>query len=823
MTDFIQDLLRGLRMLVRNPRFTVLCAVTLALGIGATSIVLSLAHSVFLHPLPFKEADHLVVLWETDSNQAGLRRQVSPGNYLDWREQAGSFSDIAAFYSSSSTNFNISGGGEPERLRVAGVSTNFFQLLGVSAIRGRTFLPSDDPTDIVNVFSRTIRGGLEALSEHVVLLSHGLWRHRFGGDPNIIGKTLMLNGESRTVIGVLPPDFEFPLLAQLWIPLELNAEIVRSRNNPFLQVVARLDPNVGLRQAQAEMDTIARRSECEHPRTNAGVGVQVDLLGESHFREIRPALYVLLGAVSFLLLISCTNVANLLVVRSVTREKEMAIRSALGASRARLLSQLLAESVLLAAIGGSFGVLLGSWSLKTLLLLGPSNLSRLANVGVNVQLFGFGLAISLFTVFLFGLQPALRGSAPDVNESLNERRHKATLRADRLNVLRLLVISEVSMVTLLLIASGLLINSFYRLVNVSPGFNTHNVLALSVSLRPPNYRLPSQLRGFYREVLQRIGSLPGVLAAGATTDLPFASDHNVEELVDIGARIPPRLGQKPHALIRMVSPTYFRAMGIPLLRGRLFTEGDGTSATRLAIVNQTFARYFGPDQNPIGRQIRVAPPNGPLFEVIGVVGDVKSFGLSAGPSPEVYGLYLQEPWLDMTLVVRTASEPRTLASAVRSQVLAVDKDQPIYDVMMMEQMVSDSLAPRRFALLLVSVFTISGLILAAVGIYGVTASVVSQRQHEIAIRMAIGASRCDVIQMVLKEYIVLAAVGVVIGLLGALALTRMMTSLLYQVSTSDPATFAAAAAVSIGVTFLASYIPANNAAKTELGSMLRYS
>jgi putative ABC transport system permease protein len=824
MDNLWQDLRYGIRMLLRSPGFTLVGVLALALGIGANTAIFSVVNAVLLRPLPYPDPDRLVLLSENFSRLGLNRISVSAPEFIDYRDRSQSFERVAAY---KYLNFNLTGVDEPERILGASVSAGLFTLLGINPSRGRAFLPEEDQP-----------GG-----HPVVVLSHGLWQRRFGADPSVVGKTLRLNGNHMTVVGIMPPGFQFPAQAELWAPIVFNDDALRQRQSRSLRVIARLKPDVTLKQAQAEMSTFARQLTQQYPDIyleSNGWSITLTPLREQMVGNLRTTLLVLLGAVGFVLLIACANVANLLLARAAARQKEIAIRTALGAGRRRLVRQLLTESVLLALVGGTLGLLLALWGIDLLAALRPPGIPALVKISVDAPVLAFTILTSLLTGILFGLAPALAASKLDLNESLKEGGRGAAGSRGRHRLGSILVISEVALALVLLIGAGLLIKGFLRLRSVDPGFNPKNVLVTWTVLSPSKYPDRTQVADFYQTLLARIEALPGVQFVGATNDLPLSGDNSSWGFTT-EAHPRPAPGEVLEANYRVASPNYFRAMGISLVRGRFFTEFDNESAPGAVIINETMARRFWSDEDPIGKRMKLGSPDpqhtwdGLWLTIVGVVGDVKHFGLAADARPEMYVTYLQNPWRGLpaapymtvvwrgvSLVVRVAAEPTALAAAVRRAVWSVDKDQPVFGVNTIEQVLSNSVAQRRFTMLLLSLFAALALVLAALGIYGVMSYAVTQRTREIGIRMSLGAQPSDALRLVLKQGLGLALVGVGIGLAAAFTLTRVLSGLLYSVSATDPATFAGISLLLAAVALLACYIPARRATRVDPMVALRY-
>jgi putative ABC transport system permease protein len=806
--DFRQDLRYGLRTLRKNPGFTAVAVIALALGIGANSAIFSVVNTVLLRPLPYKDPDRLVMVWEDDTRHGYPRDTPAAANYVDWREQNRVFEGMAAIADQS---FNLTGEGEPERIAGRRVSANLFPLLGVEPQLGRVFLPEEDQPG---------SGG------RVVVLSHGLWQRRFGADPKIIGKPLNLNGQSFTVVGVMPSNFQFPTREdELWVPIAFGPKEAANRGNHYLEVVARTKPGVTLQQAQVEMNTIASRLQQQYPEKNTDLGAVVVPLHEQVVGNIRPALLVLLGAVGFVLLVACANVANLLLARAAARQKEIALRVALGASRLRLIRQFLTESILLAALGGIVGLLLSFWGVNLLKAFIPENISQAKAITIDAGVMGFTLLVSLLTGLVFGLAPAMQASNFNLNETLKEggRDSASGRRGNRIR--NVLVITEVAVSLVLLIGAGLLINSFLRLRSVDPGFSVNNLLTMKVELPPRKYPDQARRSAFYTELLRRIEALPGVKSAAVTNWIPLVSQGDSIGITIEGRPAPPP-GKEAIVVTRVVSPDYFPTMGIQLLRGRQFDERqDRHESPAAAVISETMARRFWPGEDPTGKRISQGTPESPddWMTIVGVVKDVRQFGLDAEPKPQMYLLYAQADFFAPShLVISTNVEPRSLTATVRSTVWEIDKDQPVSNISTMEDVLSESIARQRFSMLLLVIFAAVALVLAAVGIYGVMSYSVAQRTREIGIRMALGAQRSDVLKLAVGQGLKLVLIGVLIGLAGALILTRVMASLLFGVSATDPITLTSISLMLICVAVLASYIPARRATRVNPLVALRY-
>ncbi|HEX8557508.1 MAG TPA: ABC transporter permease [Pyrinomonadaceae bacterium] len=807
--DFGQDVRYGLRTLLKNPGFTAVAVVALALGIGANSAIFSVVNTVLLRPLPYKDPERLVMVWEDAGKHGYPRDTPAAANYVDWRDQNQVFEGMAALADQS---FNLTGEGEPERLDGKRVSAALFPLLGVEPQVGRAFFPEED------------RAG----APRVVVLSHGLWQRRFGADPSVVGRALTLNGEPHTIVGVMPQSFQFPdREAVLWTPIAFTQQEAANRGRHYLKVVARLKPGVTLERAQAEMGAIASRLQQQYPAQNTDLGATVQPLHEHLVGDIRPALLVLLGAVGLVLLIACANVANLLLARAAARQKEIALRVALGASRLRLVRQFLTESVLLAALGGVVGLLLAVWGVSLLKGFIPENISQVKAIAVDAKVLGFTLLVSLLTGLVFGLAPATQATGFNLNETLKEGGRDASSGSRGNRVRGVLVVAEVAVSLVLLVGAGLLINSFLRLRGVDPGFRVDNLLTMGVVLPQQKYPDHGRRTAFYADVIRRVEALPGVRGAAVTNWIPLVNQGDsvgvsIEGLPDP----PPGQGKRPVVVTRVVSPDYFGAMGIRLLQGRGFDDGrDRADSPTVVLVSEALARKYWPGQSAVGKRVNPGDPNNPEHwcEVVGLVNDVRQFELAAEPKPQMYFSYAQAGFFPPRhLVVSTEVEPSTLAGAVRQAVWEVDRDQPVSNVSTMEEVLAESLSRQRFSMLLLGVFAAVALVLAAVGLYGVMSYTVTQRTREIGLRMALGAQQGDVLRLVVGQGLKLVLAGVALGLVAALALTRLMTSLLYGVSATDPATLVIISLVLVAVALVASYIPARRATRVDPLIALRY-
>jgi putative ABC transport system permease protein len=800
MESLLQDLRYGIRSLLKRPGFTAVAVITLALGIGANTTLFSFVNGILLRPLPYKDPGQLVVLDENAPKQGIKSFGVSYPNFVDWREQNHVFQDVAIYQANT---YTLVGAGDPEQLPGARISQGLFEVLGVAPELGRTITADEDRPE----------------TNSTVLISHALWQRRFGSAASAVGRSLTVDGRTRTIVGVMPSGFKFPETAELWVPMALNEKLY-TRNDHGLSAIARLKPGATLDQAQAEMNNIARRIEERNPVTNEGMGVDVYRLRDRLVGDSRQALLILLGVVAFVLLIACANVANLLLARSSARHQELALRVALGASRARIVRQLLTESALLSLLGAVFGLLLAAWGKNLLLASIPGDRPFWMQFDLDLRVLGFTFAISVLTALIFGVAPALQSSRPDLNEALKEGGRTGSTGHNRLR--SLLVVAEVALSLVLLVGAGLMVRSFTKLENVASGINPENVLTLEVPLTQVKYPEKNQQSAFFHELIERVGALPGVSSAAAVSDLPLRGGWGRSLTVE--GRPVLSVGQAPMINHAVVTPNYFRTMGIPLLEGRDFTDADHDQATRVTIVDARLARQYWPGESPLGKRIRFGPPesNEPWHTIVGVAGTVRHARLDREGRQTVYVPYLQIPISGMAVAIRTSADPGSLANAVRGQVLALDKDQPIANVLTMNEIVSRSIWEQRFYAMLFGIFAAVALILAAVGIYGVMSYAITQRTREIGIRMALGAGQLNVLKLTLKQGMTLALTGVVFGLGAAFALTRLMSGLLFGVSATDLATFASIAGLLIGVTLLACYIPARRATKVDPLVALRY-
>jgi putative ABC transport system permease protein len=802
--NLMQDLRYGLRMLARNRAFTGVAILTLALGIGANTAIFSVVDAVLLRPLPFEHPSSLVWATERFPFNHGASNVISP-DFIGWKDHNQVFEQIGAF--GGGVGANLTAAGEPARVSVTQVTAGFFPMLGVQPIAGRTFLPAEAKQG----------------QEHVALLNEALWRSRFGGDPHILGKTVRLDDAAYTVVGVMPANLRYPA-ADVWTPLALDADVF-SPHSPrwsILTVIARLKPGVEIGRAQSDLQLVTQQMDREYPpqaaRFRAHERVEVLPLHALLVQNVRSLLLILLGVVGCVLLIACANVANLLLSRGVLRGREMAVRAALGARRLRLIRQLLTEGLLLAAAGGVLGLLAGLWGTKILEQLIPPNLP--SDIHLDLRILAFSAAIAVLALLVFGFVPAFIASRTDVSEALKAGGLQAGAAPPAHRLRALMAAGEIALSLILLAGAGLLVRSFLRLTEVELGFDSHGLLLATVQ-RPLNISFESrQHAAFFHDALERIRSLPGVKDAALATHYPLEHFNNSTLMLNIkGAENfhPPQ-----PIPITAISPDYFRVMRIRLLKGRAFGEGDTGGAQGVVIVNESFARMAFKGRDPLAQQISFGPPPAPWTEVVGVVADTRDNALEQEPIPEIFVPYLQQPAFSMTFVLRTPASPQALVGSVRQAVEGVDKNQPLSEAKTMDEVLANSVAPRRFQMMLLGLFALLALVLAAVGIYGVVTYSCSQRVHEFGIRMALGAERRDLLQMVIRQGAKLALIGVCIGIGGALALTRFLSSMLYGVQPTDPLTLVAVSLILTAVALLASYIPARRATKVDPIVALRY-
>lgn len=792
-----QDLRFGARMLVKQPGFTLIAVLTLTLGIGANSAMFSVVNALLLRPLPYPNPQQL--LWVEEASSGKKSQPAWGAHFLAWQARSQTLAGIAQVNGAVRT---LTGAGEPERIAVGEVSASFLPLLGAQPLPGgRNFTAAEDAP-----------GG-----ERVALLSHALWQRRFSGAPEMVGKTITLNEANYTVLGVLPASFRFSAEFDVWVPLALNpqAELV-GPNQSFQTTIARLKPGVSLEQARAEMDTLAQQFEATRaePKLRLESRTQLTRWQDQLLGNLQRPLLILLGAVALILLMACANVANLLLARGVTRQKELAIRAAIGASRARLLRQMLAESLLLALLGGAAGLLLAAWLTRLLGALLSTDaiggLARVTTITVDWRVLGFTLLVSLLTGLLCGWLPTFQLARPDLTHALREG-GRSSFQSQGLR--SVLMVSEIALAMMLLIGAGLLLRSFVQMLKVDPGYRAENLLTARLAL-PSRYNEKAQRVQFYDRILQRVSALPGVTAVAATSHLPL-TNYNMGSFLRVEGRSYQAGEQPPGAPVAAVNPDYFRTMGIGLRAGRFLTDGDADSAPSVALLNETLARQLFPNEDPLGKRLAIAGSGAEWTTIIGVVSDVRHHGRERDIEPSVYLSYRQLPRPSMSLLLRSTTEPASLTSALRQALSEVDPALPLYDVQTMEERLTHSVAARRFNLLLLGVFAALALLLASVGVYGVISYVVTGRTHEVGIRLALGAQRADVLRLFLQQGMTLVLLGVGVGLAGAFALTRVMSSLLFGVKASDPLTFGGVAVLLSLIALLACWLPARRATKVD--------
>jgi putative ABC transport system permease protein len=804
MDTALRDLRYALRALLRQPGFSIAVALTLALGIGANTAIFSIVHGVLLRPLPYPNDDQLMTVWTRMAN--GEHETASMPDYTDWKAQNSSFSRMTAY---ANSNDNLAApGGDPERVPSARVIADFFPTLGITPAAGRWFVPDEF------VFG----------SHRVVVLSHGLWERRFGANPAIVGQTITLNARPYTVVGVAPASARLPARAQLWAPFAVDpSSPPPSRRGDFLSVVARLKPGVSQARAQADMDGIGRRLAAAYPATNARIGVLVISLHDQLVGRIRPALLVFSGAVALVLLIACANVANLMLARATAREREMAVRAALGAGRRRLVRQVLTESLVLAVAGGTLGLMLAWWGVQALKAAAPPTLPRLDEVGLDPVALGFTAVAVIVTGLLFGIAPALRGSAFALHSTLSAggRAGIGGGRGERLRAA--LVITQVALALVLLVGSGLLVSTFARLQRVDLGFDPTNVLTAQVVLPGVTYTSEERMAAFFESLVPRLTGTGRVRTVGLTSDVPLAGGYNYISFQVIGDPSPQPGQNVPDAVPTVATAEYFSALKIPLISGRPFTPSDGPKAPRVALVNQELVRKAFGGRNPLGQRISFGNPTDSTswLTIVGVVGNTRLEGVALETYAQAFTPYAQSPVPYVYVVVRTAGDPLAFAGTLRRELAALDPTLPISGVLSMEQRAASSVAQFKLNSMIVTLFAAVALVLASIGIYAVIAYAVAQRTREIGIRMALGAARADVLRLIVRDGMAPALAGVTLGALGAVGLTRLMRSLLYGVSATDPTVFALVAATLVLVALGACWVPARRAARVDPNVALR--
>lgn len=805
MQSFWQDFRYGVRLMFKRPGFTAVVIIVLALGIGANTAIFSVVNSVLLRPLNYPDSDRIMTLWEDHTRRDGPAQEwTSPTGFQDWKDQNTVFENIAAVNDWRPT---LTESGEPEMLSGALVSSGAFSVVGIKPILGRDFTDTDD----------------KAGAERVAIISYGLWQRRFNGDQSVIGRNVRLSGDSFTIIGVMPAGLQFPIVnnAEIWRTIHPTWDDRCQRGCATIRVLARLKAGVTIERAQTEMSAIAGRIEQQFPETNKNVGALVVPLRDFIVSDTRQAMLVLLFAVGFVLLIACANVANLMLAKAATREREIAIRSAMGASRWQIVRQLLTESTLQALIGGALGVILAYWMVDSLISISPDGTPRLDEVRIDNRVLLFSFGISALTGLLCGMIPALQSAKPDLNQALRDSGagNKSSARGGRMR--SGLVIAEIAIALTLLIGAGLLMRSFVLLQSIDPGFKPANILTARIGLPTSAYPERQQVASFYNQLHERLKALPGVQAVSFNTTVPMTGTNADASFVIEGRPAPPP-DQQPAAWVNIVNHDYFRTMSIRLISGRLFDDNDRENSQRTIVISQTMAQRFWPNENPVGKRIGFGGQAPQWREIIGVVADVRHFGLSSDARPTVYFSDRQQAARFMTLVLRTNGDPLNLVDSVRSQVQALDNNLAISNVQSLEQIVSNSIAVPRFVMLLFGSFAAVAMLLAGLGIYGVMAYSVAQRTQEIGIRLALGAQSRDVLRMVLTQGMTLAVIGIALGLAASFGLTRLMSNLLFGISPTDPLTFAVITVLLTTIAWLACLIPAMRATKVDPMIALRY-
>jgi putative ABC transport system permease protein len=805
MDNLLSDIRYAIRNLIKRPGFTVIAVFTLALGIGANSVIFSSVNSLLIKPLQFPELDRVVTVWDKFPSRGVEHNEVTMANFQDWRTQNESFEHLGL---ARWWNANLTGVESPERLQGFLVTADFFNVLATKPFMGRTLLDEEN------------QPGKDA----VAVITYSLWQRRFGADPNIVNKTITINNISRTVVGVMPERFNYPKSAEIYSPIALTPEVARNRGTHQYYVVGRLKPGVSKEAAQVDLDTIATRLENQYPETNTGWGANVIPIVKDTVRLYDRALWVMMAAVGFVLLIACANVANLMLARASGRQKEIALRAALGASRWRIIRQLLTESLIVALIGGAIGILIAFWGIDLLRAANPAEASKYApgwdRLGVDLPVLLFTVGLSVLSGLLFGLAPALQVSRPNLNNALKEGGRQGVGGSSRLR--SSLVVAEIALSLILLVGAGLLARSFLSLLKTNPGFNPENVMTMQLVLPAAKYKDDAQRTAFFADLVQRAQSVPGVQTAAAVNYLPLGGSNSSDDFLVEGVPEPPP-GQEFGGRYRVCTPDYFQTMGISLLKGRTFTAADKVGSTPVVIVNETLAQKHWPNGDAIGKRIRFYGPleRAPWMEVVGIVQDVRH-DLNIPITPDFFLPHAQDPWNAMILVARTRVDPTTTAGALRQQVWTIDKDQPVFQVRTMEEVKSLSVALHSFSSVMLGIFAAVALLLASIGIYGVMAFAVTQRTQEIGIRMALGARRGDVLKLVLRHGMAMALFGVLIGLAGAWGLTRFLNGMLVGTSSTDFVTFSLVTICLLFAALLACYLPARRATKVDPLVALRY-
>ncbi len=800
MKTLLKDIRYSVRSLLKHLGFTAVVVTTLAVGIAANTTIFSTVDALLLHPFSFPNQERLLVLWEQNPAVGTLRGSVAPGNFTDWRAQNQTCEQLVAI---DQISFDLADGTHPERFPGYGVTHGFFDALGVKAAQGRTFLPEES----------------EPGREQVVVLKNSFWQERFAGDPKIVGKTITLNRKPFTVVGVMPPDFNYPYNGGvMWMPLIFGRDEQHDRQSHYLRIMGLLKPGVTIAQAQAEFHAIAKREQQEFPESNSGRDVGIVTLTDDAVRGARTGVPILMGAVVFVLLIACANVANLLLVRAVARQRETAVRLALGASRARLIRQALTESAILGIFGGTLGLFVSVWAIQALARGIPEDFSKFIpgwnRLGLNFNVLVFTFALSMLAGMLAGLAPVWHSTRTNLNEALKAGGRGDYGRGGHSRIRSMLVVAEVALSLVLLVGAGLMVRSFIAMQRADLGIKPENVLAMQISLPRDSYEDKDKRRNFYQQLLSRVETMPGVMKAGIINIVPFSSSYTSRNFQIVG-QPPSAKGQEPYVEIRSATPGYFDAIGTSLRRGRLFTAQDDANAGRVILVNEEFSRRFLPGRQVVGQRLELDGDPKEIDEIIGVVADVKNDDLDEAPDPAAYLPYSQNPFLTMNLIIRGTQDPTRVVSGVRNEVHALDPALPVSNIKTISQMIYERVSPKRLMTYILAVFALCALLLASVGIYGVMSYAVSQRTQEIGIRMALGARTADVLKLVVSNGMKLTFIGVVIGLAGAFALTRFLGNLLFHVTPTDKVTFIAVATSLIVVALLASYVPARRATKVN--------
>jgi putative ABC transport system permease protein len=796
-------------MLLKSPGFTAIASVTLGLGIGANSAIFSIANALLLRPFPFENLDRLVVVRETLANQSLKLSAVSPADFIDWRAQNTVFQHIAAY---RVRDITITGTVEPELVRGSLVSADFFQAVQMNAAIGRTFSPDESQLG----------------RDHVAVLAYGFWQNRFAGDPGVLGQTIVLDGVEATVIGIMPPHFDFPFGAQLWMPLSFTPQQMTLRDRRNLQVLAHLKPDTSLAHAQAEMLAIAKRIERDYPQTNTGLTVQVIALRDQQAYFTGPLLSVLFGMAGFLLLIACANVANLLFARATTRQKEIAIRLALGARRLAVIRQLMLESMLLSCLAGAIGLILSIWAVDLIKGSLPADIARFmagwSEIGVDGRVIGFTLAIAFLTVLISSLVPALQHSKPDLNETLKAAGRQTGGLGYGGRTRTLLVVSEIALALVLLVGAGLMVKGFWRTLTSFPGSDPDAILTLHTQLPASKYKDQEKIAQFYQQVISRLEAMPNVLSVGAASNTPLNNRPNANLDFDIEGQPPLQPGERYSSDLVVISPKYFRTLGVPLLQGRDFNEGDGKGAPQVSIISELMARRYWPGEDAIGRRFRLngSGVSAQWLTIVGIVSDVKQSWFDGEMRPQMYLPYLQTPRQAMHFVVRTSSDPLALVAGTHAQIHSVDKDQLIDEAKTLGKLFIDEGSPFRFAAVLVLAIGGIALVLSAAGVYSLMSYSVALRTHEIGIRLALGAQRSDVLRLIMGQGARTAVLGLVIGLPAAFALSRVMAGLLFGIVAFENTVLIGFALLLGGVALASSYLPARRAMKVDAMVALRW-